>query len=72
MSHREKKNDCAIGNVIRLFSGILMNNYVELKIYILCVEQKTGLTQAVNSLISFSLKLYIALIVCGSIGHLRK
>ena len=49
-----------------------MNNYVELKIYILCVEQKTGLIQAVDSLISFSLKLYIALIVCGSIGHLRK
>lgn len=26
----------------------------------------------VYSLISFSLKLYIALIVCGSIGHLRR
>lgn len=58
--------------LLDFFIGILMNNYVELKICIQCVEQKTDLIQAVDSLISFSLKLYIALIVCGSIGHLRK
>ena len=28
--------------LLDFFIGILMNNYVELKIYIQCVEQKTG------------------------------